>query len=106
MTRLLKTTMTTTNSGKTSTPSARTPSRAAFIVKFGILGWGIPCALLTIAWDWFCGVPASELGVPLAIRLVLFGLVGGIAFGATMWKVSQTIRGQAASGTANSPQGT
>ena len=84
--------MTTIHSATASVPASTTPGRKAFIIKFGILGWGIPCALLTTAWDWYFGLPVSELGVSLAIRLVLFGIVGGIAFGAAMWKVSQRIR--------------
>jgi len=60
-----------------------------FVVKAGILGWGIPVSFLVTGLDWYQGVPLNELGVPLAIRLVLFGLLGGVAFGATMWKFSQ-----------------
>jgi hypothetical protein len=66
-----------------------------FVVKMGILGWGIPVALAVTAWDWYQGVPLNELGVPLAIRLVLFGLFGGIAFGAGMWKFSEYMHSRA-----------
>jgi hypothetical protein len=69
--------------------ATRESGRKAYIVKAGILGWGIPVALAVTGLDWYQGTPISELGVPLAIRLVLFGLVGGIAFGAVMWKVSE-----------------
>lgn len=68
---------------------AQKSARKAFIIKVGILGWGVPVALAVTAYDWYQGTPVNELAVPLAIRLVLFGLVGGIAFGAVMWKFSQ-----------------
>lgn len=57
-----------------------------FVVKSGILGWGIPVAVAITAWDWYAGAPVADLGLPLAVRLILFGLLGGIAFGATMWR--------------------
>jgi hypothetical protein len=75
--------------------SSRQQGLKSFIVKYGILGWGIPVALAVTVWDWISGTPVTDLAVPLAIRLVLFGLLGGIAFGAFMWKFSQWQRAKA-----------
>jgi hypothetical protein len=75
--------------------ATRKSGRKAYIVKSGIFGWGIPVALAVTGLDWYHGTPVSELGVPLAIRLVLFGLVGGIAFGAVMWKMSEYFNAKA-----------
>ena len=78
----------------------RTATRTAgfwpYVVKAGILGWGIPVAILVTAMDWYQGAPLSDLGIPLAIRLVLFGIIGGIGFGAAMWKYSEYVYGKAA----------
>lgn len=71
--------------------ATRKSGRKAYIIKFGILGWGIPVALAVTGLDWYQGTPVNELAVPLAIRLVLFGLVGGVAFGAAMWKYSEYV---------------
>ncbi|MFO1096064.1 MAG: hypothetical protein U0992_22575 [Planctomycetaceae bacterium] len=73
--------------------SIRKHGRRAYIIKFGILGWGIPVSLVLTIWDWYRGLPVSELAVPLALRLVLFGIIGGIAFGACMWKVMELMYG-------------
>lgn len=73
----------------------RLQGRKSYIVKFGILGWGIPVALAVTGLDVYHGTPLSELAVPLAIRLVLFGVLGGIAFGAIMWKLSEWSRARA-----------
>jgi hypothetical protein len=74
----------------------RKAGRKAYIVKFGILGWGIPVAIAVTGWDWYQGAPLNELAVPFAIRLVFVGLVGGIAFGAAMWKVSEYLSAKSA----------
>jgi hypothetical protein len=76
--------------------ATRKSGRKAYIVKSGILGWGIPVAIAVTALDWYHGTPLNELAVPFAIRLVLFGLVGGIAFGAAMWKFSEWMHAKAA----------
>jgi hypothetical protein len=86
------------NSGKNVQrwETTRKSGRKAYIVKFGILGWGIPVAIAVTGLDWYHGTPLSDLAVPFLIRLVLFGLVGGIAFGAAMWKFSEWMYAKAA----------
>lgn len=76
--------------------ATRKSGRKAYIVKSGILGWGIPVAIAVTGLDWYHGTPLNELAVPFAIRLILFGLVGGIAFGAVMWKMSEYFYAKAA----------
>lgn len=75
--------------------ATRKSGRKAYIIKFGIFGWGVPVALAVTGMDWYYGTPLNELAVLLAIRLVLFGLVGGVAFGAVMWKFSERLYAQA-----------
>lgn len=73
----------------------RQQGRKSYIIKYGILGWGIPVALAVTGLDWYHGTPAIDLAVPLAIRLVLFGILGGLAFGASMWKFNEYLRNRA-----------
>lgn len=75
--------------------ATRKAGRLSYIVKYGVLGWGIPVAIATTVIDGFQGTPVSELGVALAIRLVLFGIVGGLGFGTVMWKFSERARAKA-----------
>lgn len=69
--------------------------RRAFIIKHGILGWGIPVAIALTLWDWYSGIPADQHGFRLALGIVLFGLVGGTAFGAAMWRIQGWIYSKA-----------
>jgi hypothetical protein len=72
----------------------RKAGRSSYIVKYGVLGWGIPVAILTTLMDWLQGTPVTELAVALAIRLPLFA-IGGIAFGAFLWAFQERSRARA-----------
>lgn len=66
-------------------------NRRRFILLFGVLGWGVPSAIL------FSMLLGLRKGFPpgwyltsgflrgLALGLILFG-IGGVFFGATMWE--------------------
>jgi hypothetical protein len=63
----------------------RTLGQSAFILKYGILGWGVPTAIL-----WSVLVAADE-GLAALPILLLFALtlfpVGGYVFGRVLWAV-------------------
>ena len=72
-----------------------TLGRTRFVLLYGVLGWGVPTAILFAlvqgyldGWD--------GLLLKLMMALVLFPL-GGIAWGLFMWKMQQLMRGNAAS---------
>ena len=65
----------------------RQRGRRRFILRTGVLGWGVPAALVFTAIGWTFGAPGPLLG-RLAIALVLFPLTG-IWFGARMWVESE-----------------
>ncbi len=60
--------------------------RRSFILRYGVLGWGVPTAIL---FSVFMSLKngASFLSV-LPLAIVLFP-VGGIAFGGIMWALSE-----------------
>ena len=53
----------------------------------GVLGWGLPTALISTATMQLIGAPGPFLG-RLAIAVVVF-LLGGIVFGAWMWSIRE-----------------
>ncbi|MFD1007484.1 MULTISPECIES: hypothetical protein [Oceanisphaera] len=53
-----------------------------FVLVIGVLGWGIPTAILFSIIQHFTGTPQTINIV--ALSLVLFS-VGGLFWGATMW---------------------
>lgn len=58
--------------------------KRAFVIRYGVIGWGIPTALLwTLFMAWWNDDASPWL--LLGIALVLFPL-GGIWFGRWMWK--------------------
>jgi hypothetical protein len=72
-------------------PSSLLSNRTRFIVLVGVLGWGVPCAILLAillqlrrgaAHAWY--VSWSFLGT-LAVGLLLF-MGGGVFFGAYLWE--------------------
>ena len=66
----------------------RQRGRRRYIVVSGVLGWGVPTAILTTTFMQLVGgVPGPFLG-RLALGLVTFPL-GGIWFGAWMWSVNE-----------------
>jgi hypothetical protein len=59
--------------------------RTQYVLRFGVLGWGIPTAILfslvqgyRLGWDGFL--------FQLILALILFP-IGGILFGRLMWRV-------------------
>jgi hypothetical protein len=63
--------------------SVRQQGRRRYIFLHGVLGWGVPTALLSTVIGSLLGAPGPVLG-RLAIALVAFSLTG-IWFGARMW---------------------
>lgn len=55
-----------------------------FILKYGVLGWGVSVVAGITLLDWYRGEMGEDFLVTLAIRLPLFTL-GGLAWGALMW---------------------
>ena len=53
-----------------------------FIVRYGVLGWGLPCAALFTAWTYYS---ETTVGVVDIVLLFIIFPVGGIAWGASMW---------------------
>jgi hypothetical protein len=60
----------------------------SFILRVGILGWGLPCFLATTAFDYYTHFrahqPFDASFSRLSVRLALW-LLGGCIFGASMW---------------------
>ena len=72
-------------------PSGLLSNRRKFILVVGVLGWGVPCAILLAvllqmrhgaAHQWYASW--SFLGT-LAVGLLLF-MGGGVFFGAYLWE--------------------
>ncbi len=62
----------------------KSQGKTAFVVKYGVIGWGIPTA---IGW---CAVTAWKESVSTLYGTVPFALIafpaGGILFGMLMWR--------------------
>jgi len=65
----------------------RQGGRRRYILRTGVIGWGIPTALLSSTVMHLLGAPGPFLG-RLGIALVMSPL-GGIAFGAVMWAAGE-----------------
>ena len=77
----------------------RAMGRPAFVLKHGILGWGLPTAIL-----WSICVGADEgfasLPVLLIISLMIFP-AGGYVFGRVLWAVFERIHSGSESASPN-----
>jgi hypothetical protein len=63
----------------------RALGRWRFIWMIGVIGWGVPTGALMLAWRWWSdGVPPTLRTI--VIMAVVFGIGGGLAFGAVMWR--------------------
>lgn len=77
----------------------RAMGRRAFVWRYGVLGWGLPAALLTIAYafikeqgfSWSAGAASSRLRVGIVITLVLFPVLGHL-FGGRLWDARERER--------------
>ena len=77
----------------------RAMGRRAFLWRYGVLGWGLPAALLTIAYAfikeqglrWSPDAASSKLRLGIALTLVLFPALGH-AFGARLWEARERER--------------
>jgi hypothetical protein len=77
----------------------RAMGRRAFVWRYGVLGWGLPAALLTIAYafireqgfTWSAGGASSRLRVGIVITLVLFPVIGHL-FGGRLWDARERER--------------
>jgi hypothetical protein len=62
---------------------ARDFGRWPFIWIRGVVGWGVPWAILMLAWRWWdTGQPPA---LPNILILVIVAIGGGLVFGAFMW---------------------
>lgn len=88
----------------TATPGARweeqrTMGRRGFVWRYGVLGWGLPAALLTIAYafikeqgfSWSAATVSSKLRLGIVITLVLFAVLGHL-FGSRLWDARERER--------------
>ncbi|HEX4415546.1 MAG TPA: hypothetical protein VH107_18080 [Lacipirellulaceae bacterium] len=64
-------------------PKLKKLGRKQFILRYGVLGWGVPVAI-GFALSTSYGQGWSELLITLIIALILFPL-GGILFGRFLW---------------------
>ncbi|MFI5309931.1 MAG: hypothetical protein ACHQQ3_01760 [Gemmatimonadales bacterium] len=77
----------------------RARGRRAFVWRYGVLGWGLPAALLTIAYAfikeqglrWSADAASSKLRLGIVIALVLFPALGHL-FGARLWNARERER--------------
>lgn len=77
----------------------RTMGRRAFVWRYGVLGWGLPAALLTIAYAfireqgfaWSADTASAKLRVGIVITLVLFPVLGHL-FGGRLWDTRERRR--------------
>lgn len=77
----------------------RAMGRRAFVWRYGVLGWGLPAALLTIAYAfikeqgfrWSADAASSTLRLGIVITLVLFPALGH-TFGARLWETRERER--------------
>ena len=77
----------------------RAMGRRAFVWRYGVLGWGLPAALLTIAYafikeqgfSWSAGAASSKLRLGIIITLVLFPVLGHL-FGGRLWDARERER--------------
>ncbi len=56
--------------------------RLRFILFRGVLGWGIPTAVLFTLFQYFTGTPQTL--ITIAISMITFP-IGGLLFGFVMW---------------------
>jgi hypothetical protein len=93
-------------SGERRTPYSRwekqrAMGRRAFVWRYGVLGWGLPAALLTIAYafireqgfSWSADAASSRLRLGIVITLVLFPALGHL-FGARLWEARERERNE------------
>ncbi|MFI5310848.1 MAG: hypothetical protein ACHQQ3_06415 [Gemmatimonadales bacterium] len=77
----------------------RAMGRRAFVWRYGVLGWGLPAALLTIAYafikeqgfNWSAGAASSKLRFGVVVTLLLFAMLGHI-FGGRLWDARERER--------------
>ena len=77
----------------------RARGRRAFVWRYGVLGWGLPAALLTIAYAfikeqgfrWSPDAASSKLRLGIAITVVLFPALGH-AVGSRLWDARERER--------------
>jgi hypothetical protein len=71
--------------------------RKRFILYFGVLGWGLSTALLTLLWSWhdkfhWSLPPRADIGsviLEVLVRLVIWP-TAGYFFGASMWRGAES----------------
>ena len=79
----------------------RAMGRRAFVWRYGVLGWGLPAALLTIAYafikeqgfTWSADAASAKLRAGMVITLVLFSVLGHV-FGGRLWDARERERDQ------------
>jgi len=77
----------------------RAMGRRAFVWRHGVLGWGLPAALLTIAYafikeqgfSWSADAASYKLRAGIVITLVLFPVLGHM-FGGRLWDARERQR--------------
>jgi hypothetical protein len=77
----------------------RAMGRRAFVWRYGVLGWGLPAALLTIAYafikeqgfSWSAASASPKLRAGVVITLVIFPALGHM-FGGRLWDARERER--------------
>ena len=59
--------------------------RWRFIWLIGVVGWGVPVGVLTLAWRWWDTGTRPTLSNILVTAIVIT-IAGGITFGALIWR--------------------
>lgn len=70
----------------------RERGRKRFVLLYGVLGWGVPTALLFTIWNGFAE-GWDGLLAKLLISLVIFP-IGGIFWGMLMWAFLERVNGR------------
>ena len=73
----------------------RAGGRASFIWRYGVLGWGLPAALITVAYAVIkehgfvvSGPFSTKLRIGIALAVIVFPTLGHL-FGRRMWETGE-----------------
>jgi hypothetical protein len=74
----------------------RALGRRAFVWRYGVIGWGLPAALLTVAYAfireqgfrWSAGAASPTLRIGIVVVFAVFLMLGHL-FGGRLWDVGE-----------------
>lgn len=59
--------------------------RFRFVLKFGILGWGVPLGIFMGVLNYLLSTNGLRLSTALVYSLIIGGIVGGTSYGIFLW---------------------